>query len=155
MLWHVLPKHHCFWHLCYRCRFLHPRNGNCCSDEDYVGKIKNVVVLSAPGVPYRYANTLVHCGFFNGENLNLEIGLSPVLFSRVKTCISKSGRVLFCFQGENLYLKIGHICCHCYHLLPALCCCRYYYSCHPSPITSGCGAVPGDRPYHRPRRVPR
>ena len=25
----------------------------------------------------------------------------------------------------------------------------------PSPLTSGCRAVPGDRPYHRPRRVPR
>ena len=34
LLWHVLPKHHVFWHLCFRCRYSHPRVGNCCLGED-------------------------------------------------------------------------------------------------------------------------
>ena len=50
LLWGCLPKHHVFWHLCNRCRFAHPRLGNCCLDEDYVGKIKQVVVSTSAGL---------------------------------------------------------------------------------------------------------
>ena len=51
LLWHVLPKFHVFWHLCYRSRYVHPRLGNTCLDEDYVGKLKLIVAKSTAGVP--------------------------------------------------------------------------------------------------------
>ena len=50
LLYHTLPKHHCFWHLCQRAQYEHPRLGNTCLDEDFVGRVKHICVASAPGV---------------------------------------------------------------------------------------------------------
>ena len=51
LLFHVIPKHHMFWHLAYRCRWEHPRLGNTCLDEDFVGKVKRTVQSSTSGLP--------------------------------------------------------------------------------------------------------
>lgn len=49
LLYQTLPKHHCFWHLCEKTKYDHPRLGNTCLDEDYVGRIKRVAGASANG----------------------------------------------------------------------------------------------------------
>jgi hypothetical protein len=49
LLFHVLPKTHLYWHLLYRCRYLHPKVGSCMIDEDFVGRIKHIVVASTAG----------------------------------------------------------------------------------------------------------
>ena len=49
LLWHTIPKCHTFWHMCDRAKYAHPRLGNCCLDEDWVGKVKRIVVASAAG----------------------------------------------------------------------------------------------------------
>ena len=51
LLWLTIPKCHTFWHVCDRAKYSHPRLGNCCLDEDWVGKVKNIVVASAAGTP--------------------------------------------------------------------------------------------------------
>ena len=43
LLWSIVPKHHALWHLAARSRYLHPRRGNCCIDESFVGVIKEIV----------------------------------------------------------------------------------------------------------------
>ena len=50
LLFHTLPKHHFFWHLCHRCQWEHPRLGNTCLDEDFVGRVKQIVMGSTAGL---------------------------------------------------------------------------------------------------------
>ena len=49
LLFNVVPKHHGMWHLGQRAKFLNPRKGNTMIDEDFVGKIKDLVSSSAHG----------------------------------------------------------------------------------------------------------
>ena len=50
-LFSVVPKLHYYWHLQHRAQFLNPRKGCTFIDEDYVGKIKDLVQSSASGSP--------------------------------------------------------------------------------------------------------
>ena len=49
-MFHVLPKHHVFWHMCLKCKMQHPRLGATLQDEDYMGRIKGIVVRSSAGL---------------------------------------------------------------------------------------------------------
>ena len=49
LLFTVAPKHHHLWHLGERSLFMNPRRANCMLDEDYVGKIKEVVHSTVHG----------------------------------------------------------------------------------------------------------
>ena len=49
LLWPCIPKHHVFYHMCDRAQYSHPRLGNCCLDEDYVNRVKRIVVSDAAG----------------------------------------------------------------------------------------------------------
>jgi len=50
LLWHTIPKTHAFWHVAFKSRFQHPRLGSTSIDEDFVGRIKCIVPVSARGV---------------------------------------------------------------------------------------------------------
>ena len=50
-LWNIVPKFHWYYHLAYRCCFLHPRCGSTWLDEDFVGFIKDVVAACTAGTP--------------------------------------------------------------------------------------------------------
>ena len=50
LLWHTIPKTHMWWHLIYKLRLQHPKLGSTCVDEDFVGRIKGIVIESARGV---------------------------------------------------------------------------------------------------------
>jgi hypothetical protein len=50
LLFAVLPKCHWLWHLFHRSQFHHPRLGNTCLDEDFVGRVKKIVANSAAGM---------------------------------------------------------------------------------------------------------
>ena len=50
-LFSTVPKLHYYWHLQARAKYLNPRKGCCFIDEDYVGKIKELVQSSASGTP--------------------------------------------------------------------------------------------------------
>lgn len=69
LLFHVLPKHHMFWHLAYRCRWEHPRLGNTCLDEDFVGKIKKIVQYSTSSLSLHLVAAKVTEKFMWGKSL--------------------------------------------------------------------------------------
>ena len=50
-LWRFVPKLHYWYHLGERCVYLNPRVTSCWIDEDYVGKVKAVVVSCTMGTP--------------------------------------------------------------------------------------------------------
>ena len=71
LLFNIVPKHHWVYHLALRCHLLNPRKGNTMLDEDFVGKMSNLVASSSAGTPphaiagkvmekYRYGKWLVH-----------------------------------------------------------------------------------------------
>ena len=49
LLLSMVPKFHYLWHLGKRAKFLNPRRGNTCIDEDYVGQCKDLVAKCAAG----------------------------------------------------------------------------------------------------------
>ena len=49
----VVPKHHMMFHLGRRSMFLNPRRGNTMVDEDFVGKMKDIVQSCAHGTESR------------------------------------------------------------------------------------------------------
>ena len=49
VLFAVVPKHHMLFHLGLRSMFLNPRRGNTMLDEDFVGKMKDLVQSCAHG----------------------------------------------------------------------------------------------------------
>lgn len=69
LLFKVIPKNHVFWHLCFRCRFAHPRLGNTCLDEDYVRRIKKIVAMSASGLALHAIPNKVVDKFLWGKSL--------------------------------------------------------------------------------------
>ena len=69
LLFHTLPKHHVFWHLCYRSKFEHPRLGNTALDEDFVGRVKEIVQGSSSGVPLHGIPSKVLTKFMWGKTM--------------------------------------------------------------------------------------
>ena len=50
-LFPMVPKFHWYWHLAERSHYLNPRRGNCCVDEDYVGRHKMIVASCTRSTP--------------------------------------------------------------------------------------------------------
>ena len=69
LLFHTLPKHHAWWHLCHRCQYEHPRLGNCCLDEDFVGRIKEIVQGSSAGAALHNIPNKVLAKFLWGKTM--------------------------------------------------------------------------------------
>ena len=51
LLFNIVPKHHALFHLGARALYLNPRRSNTMMDEDFVGKMKDVVSSCAHGTP--------------------------------------------------------------------------------------------------------
>ena len=69
----VKPKLHWFWHLCHRCQYLHPRAGNCFLDENFVGKVKRVVISSSLGKPLHMVPNMVMSKWIAGKQMMLKL----------------------------------------------------------------------------------
>ena len=71
-LFSVVPKLHYYWHLQHRAQFLNPRKGCTFIDEDYVGKIKDLVQSSASGSPSHLIPLAVADKFRWGKHVLIE-----------------------------------------------------------------------------------
>jgi hypothetical protein len=64
LLFHHLPKVHAWWHMVFKARYQHPRLGSTCIDEDFVGRIKRIVLQCSAGtrlhdIPKKVADRFV------------------------------------------------------------------------------------------------
>ena len=46
---HTIPKVHALWHMVFKARYHHPKLGSTCIDEDFVGRIKEIVKQCGAG----------------------------------------------------------------------------------------------------------
>ena len=53
-VWHVVPKHHYFWHLAKEAAHLNPRMSWCYANEDFVGKLATVGMSTRHGQAAAY-----------------------------------------------------------------------------------------------------
>jgi hypothetical protein len=51
LLWAMVPKFHWLWHWAWRAQYLHPRRGACMTDEDFVGRLKEVAKACTHSTP--------------------------------------------------------------------------------------------------------
>ena len=73
-LFAMVPKHHWLWHLGERSLFVNPRKSCCLLDEDYVGKVKQIVRSAAHGTALHVIQSKVADQYKFGFFVTLRFG---------------------------------------------------------------------------------
>ena len=73
-LFAMVPKHHWLWHLGERSLLVNPRKSCCLLDEDYVGKVKQIVRSAAHGTALHVIQSKVADQYKFGFFVTLRFG---------------------------------------------------------------------------------
>ena len=91
LLWAPKPKFHWLWHLADKARYLHPRVGNCCQDEDFCGKMKVVCQASFQGTQLHKIPNKVMTKWRHGKDMLLRYGIGASIEkttkNKVRVCL--------------------------------------------------------------------